>query len=236
MRTQFLCTVSAAAVAVLAGGASFAADLPLRTRPEPVRAYVPTWAGPYAGIHAGYARSRHDYVGDDAESLPGSANTKLSGLAVGIHAGYNWQFNQWVFGVEGDATITPAEKQIQEINGVADTHIARRTDWLASIRGRLGMAFDRTLIYATGGVAWVGGKSTLGSSETHNTLSYIATGGVVGGGIEYKYNPYVSLRLEGLHYMFNHESVHSTQAMSGIDKIKTVDVIRAGITWHIAAQ
>jgi outer membrane immunogenic protein len=87
---------------------------------------------------------------------------------------------------------------------------------LASIRGRLGWAFDRTLIYATGGVAFApraadAGTSLLGSSTgcvCYQTKT--VTGGVVGGGIEWKYNPNLSFRLEGLHHYIFNEKCHAS--------------------------
>ena len=224
MRRHFLCTASAVAMVAFAGGPGLAADLPLKAKPV-VTAPL-TWAGFYVGAHAGAAWSRHSYTGTDPSHIGGGT---LQGLALGLHAGYNWQVNQWVFGIEGDATVIPAEKTFGD--PTSDTNLRRRTDWLASIRGRLGMAFDRTLIYATGGVAWVGGNSSLVSSASCFCKHYIATGGVVGGGIEWKYNPSLSLRAEGLHYIFNRSNTLDPSFPS-IDKLDNITVIRVGLSWH----
>ncbi len=60
-------------------------------------------------------------------------------MAGGLHVGYNWQKpGGWVFGIEGDVSF------------------ADDIDYLATIRGRLGYAMDSTLIYATGGAAFIG--------------------------------------------------------------------------------
>lgn len=234
MRRHFLCTVSAMAVGILAGAPSWAADMPARSAPRRVAVappvFAPNWQGFYLGAHAGAAWSSHSYSGTDASHI-GSGN--LRGLALGLHAGYNWQFNQWLLGIEADGTLTPAEKNSGNPN--SDTSLRRRTDWLASIRGRLGMTFDRTLIYATGGVAWVSGNSVLASTGSHSAQSYVATGGVVGGGIEWKYNPQVSLRVEALHYMFNNNINHPMHA-GGIDRLDNMTVVRGGVSWHLMPQ
>ena len=59
-----------------------------------------------------------------------------SSIVGGLHAGINWQAGQWVFGAEGD------------ISAVEDTY-----DYIASLRGRLGWAYEQVLLYATGGLA-----------------------------------------------------------------------------------
>src|SRR5207244_12041153 len=87
-----------------------------------------------------------------------------SGLALGFQAGYNWQVSQLVLGIEADATLTPWSKTVGSTSG--DTNLSRSMEALASVRGRLGVAIDRTLIYATGGVAYGQGNSTLASSRS----------------------------------------------------------------------
>ncbi len=63
-----------------------------------------------------------------------------SGVLAGIHLGYNWQDESRVFGIEGDADW-------------ADSSFR---DYLASVRLRLGHAFDNILVYGTAGVAFAG--------------------------------------------------------------------------------
>ena len=228
MHQQFLCGVAAVALVTAISGPVSAADLRLKA-PAPAAMPMPitSWAGPYVGVHLGYGWSRHDYLGTD----PTGIGDRLSGLAVGLHAGYNWQFGAWVLGIEGDGTITPWERTYTEPTGGQDTQTRRRIDWLASLRGRLGWAFDRTLIYATGGVAWTDANTTQSSSSGgFRNVRLRKTGGVVGGGIEWKYTPNVSLRAEGLHYIFNKQETSVDNVLT--DKLNTVTVVRAGASWH----
>jgi outer membrane immunogenic protein len=97
----------------------------------------------------------------------------------------------------------------------------------------LGWAFDRTLVYGTGGVAWGLYKGQLMSGSNVNLESKVATGGVVGAGVEWKYSQNLSFRLEGLHYMFNQTfSGDSEPASGGFLKIHNADVIRLGASYH----
>jgi outer membrane immunogenic protein len=131
--------------------------------------YLPaiTWTGFYFGANLGAAFGDDSaFLGDDSE------------FVGGVHVGYNWQKNgNLVLGLEGDVDF------------------ADDVDYLATIRGRVGFAADRTLFYGTGGVAFLSADDTSGDSDT-------LTGYVVGGGIEHKIRDNVSLGLEGLYYNF----------------------------------
>ena len=231
MRTPFLSTVSAAAIAVIAGGPSSAADLPLKAPPRAVVAPIQTtWTGWYLGAHAGAAWSKNSVTADGDDAF--LSGETIRNAVVGVHGGYNWQFNQWVAGIEGDWSWSRGEYNTSTTIA-SDTSLRHRTDHLASIRGRLGMAFDRTLIYATGGYAWQTGKSNLASTGGRSDRSYTAGGGVVGGGIEWKATQQISFRVEGLHYMFNKDIVHTGPgSLAAIDQVKNTTVVRAGVTWH----
>jgi opacity protein-like surface antigen len=90
------------------------------------------------------------------------------------------------------------------------------------------------LLYATGGVAWATYTSAAGATSlTGKFARHTATGGVVGGGVEWKYNPDLSFRLEGLHYIFNKSTgPNSSDVGTGINTIKNVSVIRVGASYY----
>jgi outer membrane immunogenic protein len=121
------------------------------------------------------------------------------------------------------------------------THVSGSVDWLASLRGRLGMVLDpNLLVYATGGIAWTRTQTELGSSGAKR-IDHVLTGGVVGGGAEWKYNPNIALRLEGLYYIFDesHRYVADTGALrfdretwSATGGLKNIGVIRVGASWY----
>ncbi len=179
--------VSASVLALgIATGAS-AADLP-RKSVAPVMA-VPmfTWTGFYVGVNAGYAwgesRTRTGLGGSWAAEAPAFqagwtalSNTKVSpgGFTGGLQAGYNWQFNSLVLGIEADINYLGLDKNAattSSVPGVAglvyNWNRGVETTWMASLRPRLGVAFDRTMVYVTGGLAVLGVEgnwSVLGSN------------------------------------------------------------------------
>ncbi len=142
---------SSAAALALAGavGTASAADLARRPPPPPpTRAPVVVppynWTGFYIGINGGYGFGRSKWDG-----LP--ATLDVNGGMVGGQLGYNWQFGQFVYGVEGDGDWTDLRG-----TNVANCPFAfckTRNDFLATARGRFGFAADRWLPYVTGGLA-----------------------------------------------------------------------------------
>jgi outer membrane immunogenic protein len=241
MRKQLLCSVAAIAIITAVSGPVAAADQAMRVKAPAPSAYVPTWTGFYLGGHLGYGWSKFNGLADSSPAISDRVGDgpRVSGFALGLHTGFNWQAGQWVYGIEGDVTATPGwQKRLCGVPGDCpeNNHVYGQLDALASIRARLGMTFDRALIYATGGVAWAKKRSDAGSFQ-HFEHFGIKTGGVFGGGIEWKYNPNLSLRLEGLHYIFSER--HSAQTLPGRSGdfftehgIKNATVIRVGASWH----
>jgi outer membrane immunogenic protein len=211
-RRTLLASVGAIA---LTGSAAFAADLPSRA-PPPV--YLPpppifTWTGFYIGGQVGGAWgtggssfTAFDPVTDTfVDRSFGSGNP--SGVIGGGHLGYDYQIPTWnwfsssgvVIGVEGSVDGSSLSKTtVVTLPGVflgSSTLAAQtRADIQGSIRGRLGIAWDRVLIYATGGVAFgsintdfeLSGVDEAGVPVFASTSrSNSRTGWTVGGGIEY---------------------------------------------------
>jgi outer membrane immunogenic protein len=165
-----------------------AADL----APQPVEPVVPivlpySWTGFYVGAHAGAVFSN------------ASANAGITrfndfddtGFIGGAHAGYNYQFpSNFVIGLEGDIDYTSLNKDYS-FNDLAGTalHATVESQWQASIRARVGYAFDRFLPYLTGGVAFGDQKydvrGTLAGVPIVFSNSNTRTGWTVGGGLEY---------------------------------------------------
>ena len=190
----------------LTGSAALAADLPSRA-PPPV--YLPpapifTWTGIYVGGQIGYAwtSGNNQFTGidpafGDGTFLSSSVGGTPNGVIGGGNVGYNYQINQWVLGLEGDVNGTSLSNTA--VLGFADgTSLTAHTtaDIQGSIRGKVGIAWDRALIYATGGVAF-GGFNTdatlANSGATNGGFPFFASGNrsttrvgwTVGGGIQY---------------------------------------------------
>ena len=233
MGKQFLCSAAAIAIAVSLSGPAAAADLRVPTKALPELAPACMWCGFYLGGHVGYGQSRHSAVTsetfDGGDPLDGPR--KLNGLALGLQSGYNWQVNQLVFGIEADASMAPWR---QTLSGNSAQTIHRSVDWLATVRGRLGWAFDRSLIYATAGVAWSGAQTARLTGSIGGAVNFQNNPGfVVGAGYEWKYNRNLSLRLEGLYYGFQKTKSGGPDIPAQItENFKDVTVVRVGFNWH----
>jgi len=198
MRTSLLIGICAAA---LATAPAIAADLPMKA-PPPAPAPIFTWTGFYVGLNAGgkWADVEHT-VTNGATTFTFNRDSNGSWIAGG-QLGYNWQMGQWVFGIEGD--IDAQDFSRTRVVGTAigpfivGDAFTVESNWQASLRGRIGYAFDRVLLYATGGVAWtnVKGTATLVGIGTF-TNDTTVTGGTVGGGLEYAFTNNISLGIEG---------------------------------------
>ena len=115
----------------------------------------------------------------------------------GAHVGYNYQFNQFVVGLEGSVDGTSLSNTAAAFFPDGTTITAQsRADIQGSIRGRLGVAWDRALIYATGGVAFGGFNTNVNIANTgflnggvpffaNGSISSTRVGWTVGGGIDY---------------------------------------------------
>jgi len=138
----------------------------------PVKAKAPSlpyiaatdWTGFFLGGFAGVAGGRTDigFVGAPV-SVAGERPWVAGGLG-GIEAGYNYQFaGNWVVGVEGDIaaanvhggrTAGADDGLPADVFSPAFFTIQDRTNWMATLTGKLGYAWRRTLFYVKGGAAF----------------------------------------------------------------------------------
>ena len=207
-------------VAVLAGAlgatSAFAADLPARTYTKaPVMAGPGyNWSGFYIGGNVGYSWGRSS----DTSSFTNGAgttlftnidSTNLDGVVGGGQIGYNWQAQNWVWGLEADiqgtgergtrdftcptgictaSTLAPGFLALAFLvpGAAVPVSMEQKIDWFGTVRGRVGaLITPRVLLYATGGLAY-GGVNT---NETIATITGFSNtdvnvGYTVGAGIE----------------------------------------------------
>ena len=192
MKTYFLAAVALAALT----SAAAAADLPRRELPvAPVpAASIPafSWTGFYLGAHAGGA------VAGDFDSVvvgPVGITQSVGGYTVGGTVGYNYQFGVGsgiVIGVEGDVGYSDIRNNAGvAVPGFGGGALSASTDGLsANARGRLGYAFDRVLVYGTGGYAYTDAQIGLAAVNAAGVpvlagrATYGLDGYTVGGGVE----------------------------------------------------
>ncbi len=193
------------ALVALGTASAVAADLPARTYTKaPVYAApIYNWTGIYVGAHIGAA-----FGGDDGvtTTIPGltSSNRDASFLGGGqIGADYQFAPN-WVVGVEGQ--ISGISNNDRTFTDGVDS-LRDRSDWLASVTGRLGYTWGPGMIYAKGGVAFRDNKDldTVGFGLV--TTDRNDTGYTVGGGFEYMFAPAWSAKVEYQYYNFDTTNV-----------------------------
>jgi outer membrane immunogenic protein len=167
-------------------------------------------------VQTGYA-----WGDTDATSFAGLGDTysyDTDGWLGGVHLGYNWQATNFVIGVETDIELADLSGSgIGTFGSVHSTDI----DWIGSLRGRLGYALDRTLIYATGGLAY-GDVAIAGPGYSD---SETRTGWTVGAGIEHAFAPNTTARIE-----YRYTDLGSGD-LGFDDSDVTFSAIRAGLSW-----
>jgi outer membrane immunogenic protein len=197
--------LSAAAFVALTTAVS-AADLPRRALPPaPIPVPVFTWTGAYFGLNAGYGTTIRDTVrtagvlplnsGVRLGDRPAAARLPQDGFTGGGQVGYSHQFTPgsgFVVGAEADAAYTDLQRTRTLAGRLGGLSTDRQAgDFLGTVRGRVGYAFDRLLIYGTGGFAYAGEtergvfQSPARDVTFFGARSRIETGYVAGGGIEY---------------------------------------------------
>jgi outer membrane immunogenic protein len=227
-----LAFVSAIALGLAGLGTAGAADLPMKALPPPVPVF--SWAGWYMGADAGAAWSKvtetHSpffpatagaaAIDDAAITSASSPSFKTTGFTGGLYGGYNFQSGNIVYGVEADISgmslmnsttgVFPFPSTLggTVVNFGAST--SYRTNWEATLRGRLGIvAASDWLFYATGGgavadekIMQVSGSAVNGDSFSKADFTNTRWGWVAGGGIEHAFTPNWIMRIEFLHSDF----------------------------------
>jgi outer membrane immunogenic protein len=222
-------------------GTAFAADLPSRVAaPAPIIAAVPlfTWTGFYVGVNAGYGwNSGNSQFVDPAFGYAGN-NSDDGGFVGGAQIGYNYQIGQFVIGVETDL-------QYANVGNKSNSYYAGgiysgndSDGYFGTVRARAGVAFDRALIYVTGGLAYGDLGNNNYAGLTTSPYGYYANnndtnvGWTVGGGVEYAFTNNLTAKIEGLYVNLD------TQNSGGLYYAGNGDtefgVVRAGLNYKFS--
>ncbi|HEX4409270.1 MAG TPA: outer membrane beta-barrel protein [Xanthobacteraceae bacterium] len=265
----FVRNVCVLAFLALSIGAAKAADI-MPKAPSPPATPAPTWTGFYIGGNAGGAWGANTvsatlnapapFLAVDTAAVSNAASPTLrpSGFTGGVEAGYNWQNGSWVFGGEADfdylglrasnnttrpfpSTLPGGAVGPPTVNFSAATSMS--TDWLFTLRQRLGWANDHWLIYATGGLA-VGHDNfnqsiaLVAPTVLTTALSSTRVGWTVGAGAEYALDRKWSVKAEYLHVDLGSVATAATLSpafagltLSGTTKL-TTEIARAGLNYH----
>ncbi len=214
----------AACAALAAPHPAAAADLsvaPLYKAPPVQIAQVYNWTGFYLGVNGGGGWGQSWW---DANAT--GINTS-GGLAGGT-AGYNWQFGNAVFGIEGD--IDWANLKGTATSTLCPNGCSTSDSWLSTVRGRAGYAFGSVLPYVTGGLAVGDIKATMpglaGASATN-------AGWTFGAGLEIALPGNWSAKAEYLHVDLGRFNCGVNCGGAPTDNVSMHDnVVRAGVNYR----
>ena len=204
----------------IAGGAA-AADLALRSA-APVEPAATTWAGFYIGGQVGYGNDSVRWRNLGASpffSPPGSVTRDGGGGVIGGgQLGYNFQYNRFVFGVEGSVSFADFDRSFTSPYFPATDVWSSKIKSLATATGRVGYSFGGWLPYVKGGFAAANVDTSiqnngLGVSSQASSEHY---GWTAGGGVEVKVSPKLSLGLEFMHTDVGRQNdINGPQTASG---------------------
>jgi outer membrane immunogenic protein len=201
LRNLLLTSVALAALS----GTALAADLPSQA-PPPV--YIPpqpifTWTGFYIGINGGGAFGNTQF--DFPNVGVSTTSNNFSGGFVGGTIGYDYQVNgPFVVGILADADWADITNGFNCTGGIVTCNVTG--NFLGSVRGRIGYAWDRILFFGSGGL----GLGNARFSVTDNATGFTAVDNVfragftAGGGIEYAFGYNWAAKVEYLFYDFQH--------------------------------
>jgi outer membrane immunogenic protein len=220
MKRVLVAGISALAMVTMIGAAN-AADVARRqAMPAKAPVYVApiyNWTGFYAGINGGYGWGSSEWT----NGAGSTGSFDVNGGVVGGTIGYNWQMGQTVFGIEGDL----------DWSGISGSTLGVETknNWLGTVRGRVGYAFDRIMPYITGGLA-VGdveaNAAGFGSETTTNV------GWTLGGGAEFALAGPWTAKLEYLYVDLGSGWCGPATCVLGTDVDFHTNLVRGGINYR----
>jgi outer membrane immunogenic protein len=217
---------SVSPLALLFGSPANAADLARKAPPPIVAPPAYSWTGCYTGAQVGWGwgvnRHRQTHTEQFSSSsfhLAGEQSLDTSGALFGGQLGCNYQFagwspwagSNWVIGVQGDFAGTDFNGKGADALEDGHESIEVKTEWLASITGRLGLtAFNnQALFYVKGGGAWARNQWDLTNAEFNflrnvGLFTETRSGWTIGGGAEWTlWSPNWTAFVEYNYYQLN---------------------------------
>lgn len=202
-----------------------AAEMPVKAPPAPAPAPIYNWTGFYIGAEAGgtWATEQVTNITGGTAFPAGTVGraVDLSGPLGGFYGGANYEFyNHIVIGIDGDytwANLVGLRSDVSTVNGNLAEH-TDHVDWIATVTGRLGYAWNNWLLFAKGGAAWAGWTGNTTEYNAANTVALVAgsssstrNGWTAGGGVEYGLTPYLTVKAEYDYVSFDTSNFTSTE-------------------------
>ena len=218
MQRVFLTVATATAFTVASAATVLAADITRPVYKAPPAPALYSWTGFYLGIHGGGARFDKDWFYPCTATnllIPFATCNQAQGghsgtsWLAGGQVGFNYQVGQWVWGIEAEFSATRLKGDSVDLAFPSDV-IHSRTNFIGTVAPRVGVAWDRALLYAKGGAAWVHDDHSLSiatSGLTTFTADETRWGWMVGAGIEYAFAQNWSAKVEYNYMDFGTERI-----------------------------
>jgi outer membrane immunogenic protein len=180
-----------------------------------------SWDGAYVGVFGGYGWGNLSYVSPDIEDGSADYDEDVDGFLIGLQAGYNFQQDQLVFGVQTDMAF---------LNG--ETVEGDSVSWLGTTTGRVGVAFDSVLLYGEAGLAYGLTETSFTWDAATTNSSEWGIGWTAGAGVEVAISEGLSAFAE-----YNYVDISSNHFSDygipigdqGVDITYTSHIVKAGL-------
>jgi len=180
-----------ASLLLATGASAMAADLgsaPVKApMAAPMMAAAYNWSGFYVGVNGGGGWSTFSGVGG---TVPGINSLDASGAVAGGQVGGNYQIGNVVLGLEGTYDWADIKNTLVGPLGAGTLTLVTKNDYIATVAGRVGYAFDRVLIYGKGGAAFTrdnANANLTGPAPGTASGTFNRTGWLAGGGVEWAF-------------------------------------------------
>jgi outer membrane immunogenic protein len=191
-----------ASVFLLSATSAYAADYEPPPPVDDLRPASYDWSGLYVGAWVGNGCLDESTLDD------GTTPLELDGCGFkgGVSAGYNHQIQDWVLGVEVDYGLGSTIEHDYDPTASGDDFSFNS---LGTARMRFGYAFDDTLLFITGGGAYLNAELT-GQARVGQRFKVDEDvfGWTIGGGIEHAVTDNFRLRLDYLYTQFSDVTYH----------------------------
>ena len=204
--------------------------------PEPAVIPAPAYQEPaplrggfHIGLNAGYASGTYDVT---VVTLP-DPPYRGTGPLLGGQVGYDYYGDGYMVGVEGDVALAGVHHDtIDSFAAKNETNM----QWLATLRGRIGLPVDDAVFYATGGLAVAGIRMERGPDNTccrapgHDENVHF--GWTIGAGAQVFLTDKIALKGEYLYVDLSEERYKVAQGLPPIDTAFTGHFARVGVDYY----
>jgi len=206
-----------------------------------------SWTGFYVGAHAGGAFGLNEWksatgillTASSNGGFPGTGNAE--GLFGGGQIGFNYQFGNWVTGLEIAASASDIDsyaKCATSVGGGVSFTCNNNISSIGTIAGRLGQTWGNLLIYTKAGAAWATGTSEARRFNVANVFNESSTrwGWMAGTGLEYAFSPNLSAFIEYDHLDFGTQNTNYVDQFGQTSVVgfkQKLDLVKVGVNYRL---